>query len=75
MRISSLSDDAMTTKRCAADATTFSRVWAPPPLTSLIGAIDGDVQVVELAERRRRRPRTLKEGEGVLRAVSSTRLR
>ena len=58
-----LSPEAITTKRSAAAATTFSRVCAPPPplMTQLsgidlVGAVDRDVEPVELLERLDREP-------------------
>ena len=53
----------MTTKRSAAAATIRSRVCAPPPpLTSqptgvdLVGPVDGEVEPIQLAERRHVEP-------------------
>ena len=50
-------ESAITMKLSAAAATIFSRVWAPPPpLTSqwsgsdLVGAVDRDVEPIELVE-------------------------
>ncbi len=52
-----LLESAMTTKRSAAAATIFSRRWAPPPPlisqpsgVDLVGAVDRDVEPLQLAE-------------------------